>query len=174
MGIYLSSAKNQFLYYKKLGELTFEQLSEEELFWQPTSESNNIAIIVQHIVGNMLSRWTDFLTADGEKDWRNRDEEFEPRILSKIQLLEEWNKGWDCLFKTLDALKTEEDLNQIIFIRNEPHTVIEAINRQLAHYPYHIGQLVFIGKMIKNDNWISLSIPKNKSSEYNQEKFNKK
>lgn len=171
MNNYLDSIKKQFLYYKQLGELTFDQLSEEELFWQPTFESNSIAIIVQHLVGNMLSRWTDFLTTDGEKDWRNRDQEFEPIIQTKSQLIEEWIKGWNCLFDALTQLHSVNDLEQIIYIRNQGHTVLEAINRQLAHYPYHIGQIVFIGKMIKNEKWKSLSIPKNQSSSYNQEKF---
>lgn len=169
----VENIKNQFLYYKKLGELTFDQISENELFWKPSSESNNIAIIVQHLVGNMLSRWTDFLTSDGEKEWRNRDEEFEPKIQTKNQLLEEWNKGWNCLFDAINQIKSDNDLDQIIYIRNQGHTVLEALQRQLAHYPYHIGQIVFIGKMIKNEEWKSLSIPKNQSSAYNQEKFSK-
>ena len=169
----VENIKNQFLYYKKLGELTFDQISENELFWKPSSESNNIAIIVQHLVGNMLSRWTDFLTSDGEKEWRNRDEEFELKIQTKNQLLEEWNKGWNCLFEAINQIKSDNDLDQIIYIRNQGHTVLEALQRQLAHYPYHIGQIVFIGKMIKNEEWKSLSIPKNQSSEYNQEKFSK-
>lgn len=173
MDSYLESIKKQFLYYKSLGELTFEQLTEEELFYQPTSESNSIAIIVQHLAGNMLSRWTDFLTADGEKDWRNRDEEFEPIIKTKSEMMEVWERGWECFLGALNQLHATEDLERIIYIRNQGHTVLEAINRQLAHYPYHIGQIVFLGKMIKNDQWKSLSIPKNQSSNYNQEKFSK-
>ena len=174
MNSYLESINKQFTYYKVLGESTFDQLSEEELFWQPTSESNSIVIIVQHLLGNMLSRWTDFLTSDGEKNWRNRDQEFEPRILTKRQLIEEWNKGWNCLFDALSQLHTEDDLKKVILIRNEPHSIIEAIHRQLAHYPYHVGQIVFLGKMMKNENWISLSIPKNKSEDYNRSKFDNK
>ncbi|MGV0920089.1 DUF1572 domain-containing protein [Empedobacter falsenii] len=161
----------QFQYYKQLGEKTFSQLTDEELFWQYNENSNSIAIIVNHLSGNMLSRWTDFLTTDGEKEWRNRDEEFEDTIKTKQQLLEKWEKGWKCLFNALAQIKTDEDLEQIIYIRNEGHTVIEAINRQLAHYPYHVGQIVFIGKLIKDNEWNSLSIPKNKSSDYNQIKF---
>lgn len=118
----------------------------------------------------MLSRWTDFLTTDGEKEWRKRDEEFENGQLSKGELLSKWNEGWDSLFKALSTLKTD-DLERIIYIRNQGHTVIEAINRQLAHYPYHIGQIVFIGKMLKGNQWKSLSIPKGKSAEYNADKF---
>lgn len=161
----------QFQYYKQLGEQTFEQLTEEDLFWQYNENSNSIAIIVNHLSGNMLSRWTDFLTTDGEKEWRNRDEEFEDTIKTKEQFLEKWEKGWKCLFVALSQIKTDEDLQQIIYIRNEGHTVIEAINRQLAHYPYHVGQIVFIGKLLKDNKWNSLSIPKNKSSDYNQTKF---
>ena len=161
----------QFQYYKQLGEKTFEQLTEEDLFWQYNEKSNSIAIIVNHLLGNMLSRWTDFLTTDGEKEWRNRDSEFEDVIKTKQELLEKWEKGWKCLFDALSQIKTDEDLQQIIYIRNEGHTVIEAINRQLAHYPYHIGQIVFIGKLLKDNEWNSLSIPKNKSSDYNQTKF---
>ena len=161
----------QFEYYKLLGEKTFEQLTEKDLLWQYNQNSNSIAVIVNHISGNMLSRWTDFLTTDGEKEWRNRDEEFEDNIKSKEELLLKWIKGWKCLFDALAQIKSEEDLQQIIYIRNERHTVLEAIHRQLAHYPYHIGQIVFIGKMLTNEDWNSLSIPKNKSSDYNQSKF---
>ncbi|GEM53302.1 DUF1572 family protein [Empedobacter brevis] len=161
----------QFQYYKQLGEKTFSQLSEQDLFWQYNENSNSIAIIVNHLSGNMLSRWTDFLTTDGEKEWRNRDEEFEAQIQSKDELLEKWQRGWNCMFDALKRIKKEEDLEQVIYIRNEGHTVIEAINRQLAHYPYHVGQIVFIGKLLKDAEWNSLSIPKNKSSDYNQNKF---
>ena len=167
----ISGIIKQFDYYKLLGEKTFSQLSEKELFWQYNENSNSIAIIVNHLSGNMLSRWTDFLTTDGEKDWRNRDEEFEDNIHSKTELIDKWEQGWKCLFDALQQIKTDEDLQQIIYIRNEGHTVLEAINRQLAHYPYHVGQIVFIGKMLKNDEWNSLSIPKNKSADYNQTKF---
>lgn len=169
---YLPSIIRQFEYYKILGEKTFEQLTEEQIHWQYNSESNSIAIIVKHIVGNMLSRWTNFLTEDGEKEWRKRDEEFEDSYSDKNEMILAWNKGWDCLFDAIKPL-TEEQLEQIIYIRNQGHTVTEAINRQLAHYSYHIGQLVFLGKMINNDNWKSLSIPKGKSKSYNQEKFSK-
>lgn len=167
---YLSSVKKQFEYYKLLGEKTFIQLEDEQLFWQFNHESNSIAIIVNHLAGNMLSRWTDFLSTDGEKSWRNRDTEFEDEIKTKAELLVKWNAGWTCLFKALDSLE-EKDLETIIYIRNQGHTVLEAINRQLAHYPYHIGQLVFIGKMISTKPWISLSIPKGNSSSYNEQKF---
>jgi Protein of unknown function (DUF1572) len=166
---YLESAKKQLEYYKLLGEKTFEQLTEENLFWKHNDESNNIANIVSHLAGNMISRWTDFLSTDGEKDWRNREAEFENSIQTKTELLEKWNSGWNCLLNTLNSLN-ETDLEKTIYIRNQGHTVQEAINRQLAHYPYHIGQIVFIGKMLSN-GWVSLSIPKGKSSEYNKDKF---
>lgn len=166
---YLDSIKKQFAYYKMLGDKTFEQLSEEQLFWQYNAESNSIAIIVQHLWGNMMSRWTDFLTSDGEKDWRDRDTEFEPNIASKQELLEKWAAGWACLFDAINPLN-DNDLQKEIYIRNQGHTVLEAINRQLAHYPYHVGQIVFIGRMLCN-NWTSLSVPKGKSTEFNTEKF---
>lgn len=167
---YLKSVHKQFEYYKLLGEKTFEQLSDEQLFEQCNEQSNSIAIIVKHLWGNMLSRWTDFLTTDGEKEWRERDAEFENDIADKTELLEKWNEGWNCLFNTIDLL-TENDLTKEIFIRNQGHSVVEAINRQLAHYPYHIGQIVFIGKMLSKNNWVSLSIPKGNSKAYNSDKF---
>ena len=120
----------------------------------------------------MLSRWTDFLTSDGEKEWRNRDAEFENNISSREELLDKWNSGWTCLLDALAEL-TQEDLQKEIYIRNMGHSVTEAINRQLAHYPYHIGQIVFIGKMACGENWNSLSIPKGKSNTYNTDKFSK-
>jgi hypothetical protein len=169
---YLESVKKQFLYYKMLGEKAMDQLEPEKLFVSFNEDTNSIATIIKHISGNMLSRWTDFLTSDGEKEWRNRDSEFENDLRSKEEVLEVWNKGWNCLENALESLKTEQ-LSDIIYIRNEGHTVIEAINRQLAHYPYHIGQIVFYAKQLKNSEWNSLSIPKNKSGNYNAEKFAK-
>lgn len=169
---YLESIKKQFLYYKTLGEKAIEQLEPEQLFVVLNDDTNSIAVIVNHISGNMLSRWTDFLTSDGEKEWRNRDSEFEENITTKEELLNTWNKGWDCFFNAINSL-TPDQLEAIIYIRNEGHTVIEAINRQLAHYPYHIGQIVFYAKMLKKSEWDSLSIPKNKSNDYNSDKFSK-
>lgn len=169
---YLSSIIKQFEYYKGLGDKTFIQLTDEQIHWQYNNESNCVAIIVKHIVGNMLSRWTNFLTEDGEKTWRERDEEFEDTYTSKIQMLKAWEQGWECLFNAVKPLE-ENQLEQIIYIRNQGHTVTEAINRQLAHYSYHIGQIVFLGKMISDENWKSLSIPKGASTKYNQEKFSK-
>jgi predicted secreted protein len=167
---YLQSVTKQFEYYKKLGDQTFDQLSQEQLFWQYNEESNSIAMIVKHMCGNMLSRWTDLLTTDGEKEWRNRDEEFLNDIKSEAELITKWNEGWASLFNALTSL-TEKDLTAIIYIRNQGHTVVEAINRQLAHYPYHVGQIVFLGKMLCDENWKSLSIPKGDSKSYNAEKF---
>ena len=169
---YLESVKKQFLYYKTLGEKAMDQLEAEQLFVSINEDTNSIATIVKHLSGNMLSRWTDFLSSDGEKEWRNRDAEFVDTIKTKEELLDVWNKGWDCFLSALNGLEAEQ-LSQIIYIRNEGHTVIEAINRQLAHYPYHIGQIVFYAKMLKNSEWTSLSIPKNKSNSYNSEKFSK-
>lgn len=169
---YLESVKKQFLYYKTLGEKAMDQLEPEQLFVSINEDTNSIATIGKHLSGNMLSRWTDFLTSDGEKEWRNRDAEFEATIKTKEELLITWNKGWDCFFEALNGLQAEQ-LSTIIYIRNEGHTVIEAINRQLAHYPYHVGQIVFYAKMLKNSEWTSLSIPKNKSNSYNSEKFSK-
>jgi hypothetical protein len=169
---YLESIKKQFLYYKTLGEKAIEQLEPEQLFVSLNEDTNSIAAIVKHLSGNMLSRWTDFLTTDGEKEWRDRDGEFENDIQDKTELLKKWNEGWDCFFNAINALQPEQ-LSDIIYIRNEGHTVTEAINRQLAHYPYHIGQMVFYAKLLKKGNWDSLSIPKNKSGDYNADKFSK-
>lgn len=170
-GSYLPSVIKQFEYYKQLGEKTFAQTPEDKLFWQYNENSNSMATIVKHLSGNMLSRWTDFLTSDGEKEWRNRDAEFENNINSKEELLNKWNEGWDVFLNTLKSLN-ENDLNKTVYIRNQGHSVMEAINRQLAHYPYHVGQIVFIGKMCSKE-WNSLSIPKGASQQFNSEKFGK-
>lgn len=168
---YLESVKKQFQYYKYLGDKTFEQLSDADLFWQFNSETNSIAIIVNHLWGNMLSRWTDFLNSDGEKEWRDRDLEFEDVIKTRVELLKKWKEAWSCLFNALDSVN-DTNFDTIIYIRNQGHTVLEAINRQLGHYSYHVGQITFIGKMRKGADWKSLSIPKNQSKSYNQDKFN--
>lgn len=174
---FLRSANRQFLYYKTLGEKAMEQLEPEQLFISVNEDTNSIATIIKHLHGNMLSRWTDFLTTDGEKEWRNRDGEFSDDTSNplsvtekKAEVLMNWNEGWDCLFKALNDLKPEH-LSQTIYIRNEGHSVLEAINRQLAHYPYHVGQIVFYAKLLKKSEWNSLSIPKNKSKDYNADKF---
>jgi len=164
---YLTSIIRRVKYYKDLCEKAFEQLDDQDFHFRPIEESNSIAIIVQHIAGNMLSRFTDFLTVDGEKEWRQRDDEFEIHNYSKQQVIEIWDKGWKCFLDTVGSL-LEDDLLKTIYIRKEPLTVMDAINRQLAHYPYHIGQILFIGKMRKGEKWKSLSIPKGNSQQYNQ------
>jgi len=167
---YLESVKKQFRYYQKLGEQAMAQLMPEQLFTTFNPDSNAIAVIVKHLHGNMLSRWTDFLTSDGEKPWRNRDQEFEVTATSKEEVLQQWQTGWECLLNALENLNPA-DLMRIIYIRNEGHTVMEAINRQLAHYSYHVGQIVYAAKLLKQTEWTSLSIPRNKSAAYNQNKF---
>jgi hypothetical protein len=156
--IYLDSAIKRLLTYKHLGEKTFAQLDENDF----------ISVIIRHLHGNMLSRWTNFLTEDGEKESRNRDTEFSPPAIGKTALLALWEEGWTCLLSTLRALR-DEDLLRTITIRHEPLIVIDAINRQLAHYPHHVGQIVYIGKMIRNEKWQSLSIPKGASGDFNQQ-----
>lgn len=169
---YLESIKKQFLYYKTIGEKAINQLEEEQLFISVNENTNSIATIVKHLSGNMLSRWTDFLISDGEKEWRNRDSEFHETLKSKEEILELWNGGWNCFFNALNVMQDLE-LTTIIYIRNEGQSILDAVNRQLAHYPYHIGQIVFCAKMLKKDEWNSLSIPKNKSNSYNDNKFSK-
>ncbi len=167
---YLTSIKKQLEFAKSLGEKSIDQVQPAELFWQYNEQSNSIAIIVNHLHGNMMSRWTDFLTSDGEKDSRNRDQEFEQDIKTKSELLEKWNEGWGCVFKAIDSLN-KENFSTLVYIRNQGHTITEAINRQVGHYSYHIGQIVFIAKMIQGERWKSLSIPKGQSKIYNAEKF---
>lgn len=164
---YLDTCTRRVKYYKHLAEQAFDQLDEKDFHFLASPESNSIAVIIQHISGNMLSRWTNFLTEDGEKEWRQRDGEFEVHSYSRQQLLAIWEKGWSCFLNALESLN-EDDLLKTIYIRKEPLTAIDAINRQLAHYPHHIGQILFIGKMIKNEEWKSLSIPKAQSEKYNQ------
>ena len=166
MQTYLNSATKHLKYYKALGEKTMAQVGDEGLFWQYNNESNSIALLVQHLAGNMLSRWTDFLTSDGEKPSRNRDLEFEPVIKNRTDLIEKWNEGWDCMLAALESLGPE-DLNKRIYIRGEEHGVVDAINRQLAHVPYHVGQIVCIGKMLAGEKWHPLSIPKGQSAIFN-------
>lgn len=170
--IYLQSVSKQMQYYKLIAEKSITQLKEEQLFISVNDDSNSIATIIKHLHGNMLSRWTDFLTSDGEKITRKRDEEFDAHFSnnSREEIMKLWNEGWNCFFLAIEKLKAE-DLSTIIYIRNEGQTALDAINRQLAHYPYHIGQIVFVAKMLKETSWESLSIPKNKSNLYNSEKF---
>jgi hypothetical protein len=165
---YLEDALTTYRAYKKLAEKALDQLQDEQYFTTLDEESNSIAVIMKHLAGNMLSRWTEFLTTDGEKPERNRDMEFviEPET-SKSKVIEYWEKGWQRMFDTLEALQPEE-VSRTVMIRGEPHTVVQAINRQLAHYAYHVGQIVFIAKHFKSSDWKSLSIPRNKSAEFNK------
>lgn len=167
MSSYLSSAYKEFQRYETLGRRTMEQLRDEDLFYQPGKEVNSIAVIVKHLHGNMMSRWTDFMNEDGEKEWRNRDGEFEDTLKSREEIYELWTAGWNLVFDVLEALR-EPELEEKVLIRAEEHTVIAATNRQLCHYSYHVGQMVQIGKMLKGEDWESLSIPRGKSKEYNQ------
>ena len=170
--IFLDSVIKRLSYYKDLGDKTLAQLNVEQLHWQPAGEPNSIYLIIKHLSGNMVSRWTNFLTTDGEKPERNRDAEFEEDAASKEEVLETWEKGWKCMMDTLHSLQPA-DLEKTVNIRNEPHIVLDAINRQLSHVPYHVGQIVYIGKMIRKESWQSLSIPKGKSQDFNKEKFGK-
>ncbi len=156
---YLDNSIKEFKKLKDLGDKSFSQIKDEDFFWSPDEESNSIAIIVRHLSGNMISRWTDFLTTDGEKESRKRDEEFERLFYTdKDDVLSRWEKGWVFLFNSLQSLN-ENDLLKEVRIRNEPHTVVEAINRQLTHYAYHVGQIVYIAKHLDGEMWKSLSIP---------------
>lgn len=165
--VFLESVIRRFKEYKALGDKTFEQLSDAELLLKPNEASNSIAMIIQHMHGNMLSRWTNFLTEDGEKEWRKRDEEFEDLPISKQQLLDQWNEGWKVFLNTLESLK-DEDLLKTITIRKQPLVVVDAINRQMAHYGYHVGQIVYLGRWIRSAEWKSLSIPKGESKQFNK------
>lgn len=159
---FLQSAIKRFKEYKSLGEKTFIQLKDEEMLYKPNQASNSIAVIIKHMHGNMQSRWTNFLTEDGEKNWRKRDDEFEEESFTKQQLLILWEEGWKTFLTTMESL-TDHDLLKTVTIRSQPLSVIDAINRQLAHYSYHVGQIVYIGRMIKDGRWVNLSIPKKNS-----------
>lgn len=158
-----------FEYYKSLGEKAMAQVRDEALFHMPDAKSNSISVIVKHLHGNMLSRWTDFLTTDGEKDWRKRDEEFEEAASTRAEVMHQWNEGWACLFAALNGL-TPDDLGKTVYIRNMGQTVEDAIMRQLAHYAYHIGQIVYLARLFNEGDWTSLSIPKGGSATYNKGK----
>jgi uncharacterized damage-inducible protein DinB len=164
---FIITATRRMKYYKDLGDKTFEQLSDDDFHYRPNEESNSIAIIIRHMVGNMLSRWTNFLTEDGEKEWRERDDEFALHTHSKKELLEAWDEGWNCFLGAIESLN-DDNLLQMVHIRQEPLTVIDAINRQLAHYPYHIGQIIYIAKILKDSKWKNLSILRGDSRKYNQ------
>ena len=164
---YLKDAVAVFRQYKKLAERAMDQVTDEQLFVAIDAEANSIAIIVKHMVGNMRSRWTNFLTTDGEKPDRNRDSEFIAPPATRAALLAEWESGWTCVFAALEPL-TEADLGRTVTIRGEAHSVMQAINRQLAHYPHHVGQIVLLAKHFAGDRWQSLSIPRNKSADFNR------
>jgi len=164
---YLEDSLSLFAYYKRLAERAIDQLTDEQLFEAIDDEANSIAIIVKHMSGNMLSRWTDFLTTDGEKPTRNRDGEFEEPPATRAALLATWESGWSSVFSALRPL-TEADLTRTVTIRGEAHSVMQAINRQLAHYPHHIGQIVLLAKHFAGDHWQSLSIPRKGSVEFNR------
>jgi Protein of unknown function (DUF1572) len=168
---FLLSLIKRFHTYKQLGDKTLERLTNEQLYYTPNNNANSIAIIIQHLHGNMLSRFTNFLTEDGEKPWRQRDAEFETQHFSKEMLLQKWEQGWQCLFGTLQNLQPG-DLQKTIYIRHEPLVVADALLRQLAHYPYHVAQIIHIAKTVTTQ-WQSLSIEKGKSNEYNSEMKNR-
>lgn len=164
---YLTDSLSLFRYYKSLSERAMAQVSDEDLFTAFDEESNSIAIIVKHMAGNMLSRWTDFLTSDGEKPTRNRDSEFVDPPLSRESLLQLWNESWDVLFCALERL-SDADLDRTVKIRGEAHSLTQAINRQLTHYAYHSGQIVLLAKHLSHNRWQSLTIPRNRSTEFNR------
>ena len=166
----LANWKKQLVFYKHLGEKTFDQVSDSQLFEQSHPDNNSIAILVNHLWGNMLSRWTNFLTTDGEKESRERDLEFENVIATRAEMMAKWEEGWQCVFDALETIN-EKNFDTTVYIRNQGHTVLEAVNRQMCHYAYHVGQIVHMGKDFKQGQWQSLSIPKGQSKEYNAQKF---
>lgn len=162
----------RFLYYKALGDEIFAQLSDEQLFWQPNQESNSITVIVKHISENIISRWTDFLTEDGDKSWRNRDAEFLIELQSREEMLKCWENGWAVLFEALNQI-TDGNIHNSISIRGEKDTLLDAVLQQLAHYTYHIGQIIYAAKILKNDDWKNRFIPKSKSGKHHSEMLKK-
>lgn len=160
--IFKENILKRFESYKEMGDKTFAQLTEENFFFQPSAENNTIAVNIQHMYGNMLSRFTNFLTEDGEKSWRKRDAEFEISDAGMQDLLSYWNEGWACVFKAIKDLE-EQEFSSTIYIREEPMSVCDALLRQLGHYAYHIGQIIFIAKMIKGEDWKTLTIPKKRN-----------
>lgn len=159
---YLESTKEQLLHYKSIADRSFQQLPEDKyFFWKPTQESNSIWVLVKHLHGNMLSRFTDVFTTDGEKEWRDRDDEFEENAGTKTELMRRWNEGWDKLFATLDNF-TEQDLSKEVFLKNKPLSLLDFINQAVFHYLYHVGQIVYISKMVVDHDWKMLWGPKKK------------
>lgn len=169
---FLTLAIQTFETYRSLGEKAMTQVPDDTLTWAPGENVNSIAVIVNHLAGNMLSRWTDYLTSDGEKTWRERDHEFENILHTRTEILVRWEEGWSCLFNTLDAL-TDADMARTVMIRSEPHSVEKALVRQLSHYAYHVGQMVYLAKIIQGGKWQSLSIPLGGSDAFNQQKMGK-
>jgi hypothetical protein len=164
---YFEDAISMFKSYKKLADKAIAQTKDEELFVTLDEEANSVAVIMKHMAGNMFSRWTNFLTTDGEKPDRNRDMEFVIEAnTTRDAVLDYWERGWACVFTAIEPL-TPEDFEKTVLIRGEPHTIVQAINRQLTHYAYHIGQIVFLAKHFRSSQWNSLSIPRNKSAEFN-------
>src|SRR5690349_10683038 len=164
---YLDDARKQFAKLKTQGDKAMAQVDDTDFFRTPDAESNSIAIIVKHIAGNMRSRWTNFLTSDGEKPDRNRDSEFDGPPATRESLIKMWEAGWKCLFEALEPLNAA-DVERKVTIRGEAHSVMQAVNRQIAHYAYHIGQIVFLAKHLQHARWKSLSIPRNQSAKFNQ------
>jgi len=164
---YSEDSLSLFRYYKKLAERAMEQVTDEQLFTSLDEEANSIAIVVKHMAGNMRSRWTDFLTTDGEKAGRDRDSEFVDPPATREALLEGWEDGWTRVFQALEPL-SDADLGRTITIRGEAHSVMQAINRQASHYAYHVGQIVLLAKHLAHERWQSLSVPRNRSAEFNQ------
>ena len=164
---YLDDARSAMRAYKKLADKAIAQMQDEEFFLTLDEEANSVAVVMKHMAGNMFSRWTDFLTSDGEKPNRNRDMEFviEPQT-TKDDVIAYWERGWACVFEALEPLRPE-DFEKTVKIRGEEHTIAQAINRQLMHYAYHIGQIVFLAKHFRSVEWKSLSIPRNRSAEFN-------
>jgi hypothetical protein len=164
---FLRSARARFAELKALGERALDRMDEADLRFTPDPESNSVAVIVQHVAGNMMSRWTDFLTTDGEKPDRNRDQEFEEREMSRDELVAEWEDGWRRVFEALDGI-TDADLQQTVYIRSEPHSIYKAISRQVAHYAGHAYQILLLAKHFKGREWKTLSIPRGQSEEFNR------
>lgn len=169
---YLKSIRFEYMRYKTMAERAVAQLEDGELHWKASENANSVAVLMQHIAGNTLSRFTDFLTSDGEKNWRDRDSEFEEQFTDRGELMAYWERGWQCLFDALNAL-AEADLERTVYVRAEGHTVAEALNRSMGHHAYHVGQIVHIGIQLKGDAWQTLSIPRGQSQAFNEQMFAK-
>ena len=169
---FLHSVNKEFRRYKTYGDHTLNKLSLEQMLWEPAPDVNSVGVLVKHLSGNMRSRFTNFLTEDGEKEWRHRDQEFEVDFESKEEIVALWEDGWSILFSALNSL-SENNLDSTVYIRGEEHSIAEALHRQLAHYASHVGQMMYLGKIILGDHWVSLSIPKGQSAEFNKKKFSR-